>query len=79
MALGPVVTCTALAYIAGGKARSKKGGRVALTEDEIVWAEDLPEGSGADGVHGTGFQVDEDGAGHVFASGGLVVVDVDAF
>ena len=32
----------------------------------------------ADRVHGTGLEVDEDGAGDVLAAGGLVVVDVDA-
>merc|ERR1711934_160059 len=49
-----------------------------LAEDEVVGAEDLTEGAGADGVHGAGLQVHQDGAGHVAAAGGLVVVDVDA-
>jgi len=49
-----------------------------LSEDEVVWSEDLSHGSGSDGVHGTGLKVDEDGSGDVFAAGGLVVVDVDA-
>ena len=49
-----------------------------LAEDEVIRAEDLAEGAGADGVHGPGLEVHEDGAGHVAAAGGLVEVDVDA-
>merc|ERR1711970_393034 len=48
-----------------------------LAEDEVVWAEELTEGTGTDGVHGTGLEVHKDGAGHVAAAGGLVVVHVD--
>jgi len=49
-----------------------------LAEDEVVGAEDVAVGPRADGVHGAGLQVHEDGAGHEAAAGGLVVVDVDA-
>merc|ERR1711959_698708 len=49
-----------------------------LAEDKVVGAEELTEGAGADGVHGAGLQVHQDGTGHVAASGGLVVVHVDA-
>ncbi len=49
-----------------------------LTEDEIVGAEELTEGAGADGVHGAGLQIHEDGAGDVATAGGLVEVHVDA-
>merc|ERR1712226_907479 len=49
-----------------------------LSEDEVVGAEELSERSSADGVHGTGLEVHEDGTGDVTATGGLVVVDVDA-
>ena len=49
-----------------------------LAEDEVVWAEDLAEGTGADGVHGTGLEIDQDGAWDVLAASGLVIVDVDA-
>lgn len=48
-----------------------------LTKDEVVRSEDLSERPGAYRVHGAGLQVHEDGAGHVLAAGGLVVVDVD--
>ena len=34
--------------------------------------------TGADGIHGAGLQIHEDGAGHVATAGGLVVVNVDA-
>ena len=50
----------------------------ALSEDEVVWTEDLTEWSGTDRVHGSWLQIDEDGAGYIFASGGFVVVDVDS-
>jgi hypothetical protein len=49
-----------------------------LAEDKVVGAEELAKGTGADGVHGAGLQVHEDGAGHVAAAGGLVKVHVDA-
>jgi len=48
-----------------------------LSEDEVVGSEELAEGSGSDGVHGSGFQIHEDSPGDVSASGGLIVVDVD--
>ena len=49
-----------------------------LTEDEVVGAEELTEGAGADGVHGAGLEIHEDSARHITATGGLVVVNVDA-
>ena len=49
-----------------------------LAEDEVVGAEELAEGAGADGVHGARLEVHQDGAGHVAAAGLLVVVHVDA-
>mgnify|MGYP003702504629 CR=1 FL=1 len=49
-----------------------------LAEDEVVGAEDLAIGAGADAVHGTRLEVHEHGAGHEAAAGGLIVVDVDA-
>ena len=48
-----------------------------LSEDEVVGSEELTEGSGSDGVHGSGFEIHEDGSGDVPASSGLIVVDVD--
>jgi hypothetical protein len=38
-----------------------------LAEHEVVGAEDLAEGAGADGVHGAGLEVHQHGAGHVAA------------
>ena len=49
----------------------------ALSEHEVVGAEDLTEGAGPHAVHGAGLQVHEDGPGHVLAATGLVVVDID--
>ena len=49
-----------------------------LSEHEVVGSEELSEGSGAHGVHGSGFQVHQDGSGNVSSSGGLVEVDVDS-
>merc|ERR1719331_2066735 len=49
-----------------------------LAEHEVIGAEELTEGTSTDGVHGTGLEVHEDGAGHVAAASGLVVVHVDA-
>ena len=49
-----------------------------LTEDEVVRAEELTEGTSADGVHGTGLQVQQDRTGDVTSTGGLVEVHVDA-
>merc|ERR1712170_168563 len=48
-----------------------------LSKDKVVWPEDLTKGSRADGVHGARLQVNEDCSGHIFASCGLIVVDID--
>ena len=48
-----------------------------LSEHKVVRSEDLSEGSWADAVHGAGLQVDEHCPRHIFASAGLVVVNVD--
>ena len=49
-----------------------------LTEDEVVGAEDLAVGTSTNGVHSTGFEIHEDGAGDVAAASSFVEVDVDA-
>ena len=49
-----------------------------LSEDEVVWSEDLTEWTRADRVHGAWLQVDQHGSGYIFASGSFVVVDVDS-
>ena len=48
-----------------------------LSKHEVVGSEDLSKGARPYRVHGAGLQVHEDGPGHVLASAGLVVVDVD--
>ncbi|CRK13813.1 hypothetical protein BN1723_002035 [Verticillium longisporum] len=42
-----------------------------LAKDEVVGAEELAEGTSADGVHGTGLEIDEDGTGNVLVARGL--------
>jgi len=50
-----------------------------LTEDEVVWSEQLTEWTGTDGVHGTWFKIHQDGSWNVSTTGSFVVVDVDSF
>ena len=50
-----------------------------LAKNKVVWSENLSKRSRSDWVHGTGFKIDQDGAGDVLATGGLIVVDIDAF
>jgi hypothetical protein len=50
-----------------------------LTEDEVVRTEELTEGAGTDGVHGTWLQVNQDCSGDIAATSSLVEVDVDTF
>ena len=49
-----------------------------LSEDEVVWSEELTEWSSSDGVHGSWFEIHEDGSWDVSSSSGFVVVDVDS-
>jgi hypothetical protein len=49
-----------------------------LSEDEVIGSEELSEGSGSDGVHGSGLEIHEDGSGDVTATSGFVVVNVDS-
>ncbi len=49
-----------------------------LSEDEVVWSEELTERSGSHGVHGSWFKVHEDGSWDVSAASGLVVVNVNS-
>jgi hypothetical protein len=49
-----------------------------LSENEVIGSEKLSEGSGTDGVHGTGLEIHKDGSGDVTATGGFIIVDVDS-
>jgi len=49
-----------------------------LTEDEVVWSEELTEWSSSDGVHGTWLEIHENGSWDVSTTSGLVVVNVDS-
>ena len=49
-----------------------------LAEDEVVGAEDLAVRAGSDAVHGSGFEIHEDGAWDEATTAGFVVVDIHA-
>ena len=49
-----------------------------LSEDEVVWSEELSEWSGSDRVHGSWFEIHEDGSWNVSTTGSFVVVNVDS-
>ena len=49
-----------------------------LSEDEVVWSEELTEWSSSDGVHGSWFEIHEDCSWDVSTTGGFVIVDVDS-
>ena len=49
-----------------------------LSENEVVWSEELTEWSSSDGVHGSWLEIHEDGSWDVSSTGSLVVVDVDS-
>jgi hypothetical protein len=49
-----------------------------LSEDEVVWSEELSEWASSDGVHGTWFEIHEHCSWNVSSSSCLVVVDVDS-
>merc|ERR1712227_701660 len=49
-----------------------------LSEDEVVWSEELTEWSSSDGVHGSWLKIHEDGSWDVSSTGGFIVVHVDS-
>ena len=49
-----------------------------LSEDEVVWSEELSEWSSSDRVHGSWFEIHEDGSWNVSTTGSFVIVDVDS-
>merc|ERR1719331_3535362 len=49
-----------------------------LSENKVIWTEQLTERTRADGVNGTGLKVHEDGTGNISSTSGLVVVHIDA-
>jgi hypothetical protein len=50
-----------------------------LAKDEVVGAEELAKGTSADGVHGTGLEINEDGTGHELVVGGLLQISIGLF
>ena len=49
-----------------------------LSENEVVWSEELTEWSSSDGVHGSWFEIHEDCSWDVSTTGSFVEVDVDS-
>lgn len=49
-----------------------------LSENKVVWSEELTERSGSDGVHGSWLEIHKDSSWNVSSSGGFVEVDVDS-
>ena len=49
----------------------------ALAKNEIVGSENLSIGTGSDRVHGTGFKIDQNCTGNIFAARSLVIVNID--
>jgi len=50
-----------------------------LSEDKVIWAEDLTEWARSNGVHGSWFEIDEDGSWNVLLGCGFVEVHIDTF
>jgi len=49
-----------------------------LTEDEVVWSEELTEWSGSDRVHRSWLEIHEDSSWDESTTGSFVIVDVDS-
>ena len=49
-----------------------------LSENEVVWSEELTEWSSSDGVHGSWLKIHKDGSWDVSSTGGFVVVNIDS-
>jgi hypothetical protein len=43
-----------------------------LAKDEVVGTEELTKGTGTDGIHGAGLEINEDGTGNILLAGGLI-------
>jgi len=50
-----------------------------LSENEVVWSEELTEWSSSDGIHGSWFEIHEDGSWNVSSSSGFIEINVDSF
>jgi hypothetical protein len=49
-----------------------------LSEDEVVWSEELTEWSSSDGVHCSWFEIHEDSSWDESSTGSFVIVDIDS-
>jgi hypothetical protein len=50
-----------------------------LSEDEVVWSEELTEWAGSDRVHGSWLEIHKDGSWDITATSGFIEVDIDSF
>ena len=50
-----------------------------LSENKVVWSEEVTKRSSPHGVHGTRFEVYQNGSGDISSSGCFVIVDIDSF
>lgn len=50
-----------------------------LSENEVVWSEELTEWSSSDWIHGSWFEIHEDSSWNVSSSSGFIEVDIDSF
>jgi len=50
-----------------------------LTEDEVVWSEELSEWASSDWVHGSWFKIHKDCSWDVSASSSFIVINIDSF
>ena len=50
-----------------------------LTEDEVVWSEELTEWSSSNGVHCSWFKIHKNSSWDVSSTGCFIEVDVDSF
>jgi hypothetical protein len=50
-----------------------------LSEDEVVWTEELAEWAGTDGVHGTWLEIHKDSSWDVATTSSFIEVDINSF
>jgi hypothetical protein len=50
-----------------------------LSEDKIVWSEDLSVWAGPNRIHGSRFEINENSSWNILPTRGFVVVDINTF
>jgi hypothetical protein len=49
-----------------------------LSEDKVIWSEELSEWSSSNGIHGSWFEIHKDGSWNISSTSGFVEIDVDS-